>query len=306
MAERLWAELDGPTFVAAGPQGHLITGLADGRLAFLESRSGRARIAGVADGRPFGVAAGLGQVIVAAAGDQGLIGGKKDRLAALATDAGGRPIRHAADAAVSFARSTIYFTDASDRHGPAHSWAEFMEHGAHGRLLAYDSNRLSTQVLAEGLHFPFGIALAVDESHLLICEMTEYRVLRHWLAGERAGTTEVFVDGLPGFPADIGHDGQGGYWLSLYAPRIDSLDRLAAWPWLRALWFKLPRALQPQPQRRTWLLGLDADGRITQDLRDDADDAYAPVVGVLEHDGALYLGSPTQSGILRVHRGDNP
>jgi sugar lactone lactonase YvrE len=299
-AERLWTDLDGPASIARGPAGFLITGVADGRLIRVDPVTGRQQPAGLSKGRPFGITAGLGQVTIAAAGDAGLVAVRKAQFMPLASEASGRAIRHAGDVAVSFGRGRIYFTDASDRHNPAESWAEFVEHAPRGRLLAHDVNRMTTEVLADNLHFPFGLALADDESFLLICEMTNYRVLRHWLSGDRAGTTEAFVEGLPGYPADIGPDGSGGYWLSLYAPRIESLDRLAGAPWLRALWFKLPRRLQPRPQHRAWLLHLDAAGRITRDLRDDSIDAYAPILGVLEHEGALYLGSPTQKGVLRM------
>jgi hypothetical protein len=130
--------------------------------------------------------------------------------------------------------------------------------------------------------------------------MTQYRVTRLWLDGDRAGTTETFVDALPGFPADIAADGRGGYWLSLYAPRIDALDRLAEAPWLRGLWFKLPRAWQPKPRPQARVLGLDASGRVTQDLQFHGEPAYAPIVGVLAHDENLYLGSPLQKGVLQV------
>ncbi len=310
-AEKVSLDFQGPAFLAPGPENHLLSGLADGRVALFEASEENEReergaaepeleIAGVAPGRPFGVARGLGEVVIAAAGDAGLVAAVEGRILPLVSEAQGRPIRHAADAAVSFARGIVYFTDASDRYTPAQSWAEFVEHGANGRLLAYDSNRRTTQVLVDGLYFPLGIALAADESFVLVCEMTSYRVLKHWLTGKHAGKTEVFVDGLPGYPAEIGADPRGGFWLSLYAPRLDRMDRLASSPWLRALWFKLPRALQPAPAKRTWILGLDADGAITRDLRDDGADAYAPVIGVLEREGALYLGSPTQKGILRI------
>lgn len=308
-AKRIAEELEGPAFLAPGPEAHLITGLADGRIAMFEpdereedhaGESDAFEIAGVLGARPFGVAAGFGEVVIAAAGDQGLLATSEGRVIPLATQAQDRPIRDATDVEVSFARSLVYFTDASDRHGPNESWAEFVEHGAHGRLLAYDERKQSVETIADGLHFPFGVALARDESFVLVSEMTEYRVLRRWLSGERAGQIETFVDGLPGYPADVSPTERGSFWIALYAPRIAALDRLAQAPWLRALWFKLPRALQPKPQRVTWAVEVDAEGKILRELRDDSADAYAPVTGVLERDGTLYFGSPTQKGVLEV------
>jgi len=304
-AERVAENLDGPAFIAPGPEGHLLTGLADGRLAMFEPDAGDGdddefEVAGVIGARPFGVARGFGEVVIAAAGDKGLIAANEGRVIPLASTADGRPIRYAVDLAVAFSRSVVYFTDASDRFGPSHSWAEFVEHGAHGRLLAYDERKNSVDVVAHALRFPFGVALARDESFVLVSEMTEYRVLRRWLSGPRAGEMEAFVDGLPGYPAGISRTERDTFWIALYAPRIESLDRFADMPWLRALWFKMPRALQPKPRRVTWAIEVDAAGKILRELRDDSADAYAPVTGILERDGALYLGSPIRKGMLRV------
>jgi sugar lactone lactonase YvrE len=303
-AERIADGLDGPAFLAPGAKEELITGLADGRVAMFEAgdeeRDGAFEVAGVLGARPFGVAHGFGEVVIAAAGGKGLVAANEGRVIPLASQAQGRAIGDATDVAISFARNTVYFTDASDRHGPGDSWAEFVEHGANGRLLAYDEHRNSTETLADGLHFPFGVALARDERFVLVSEMTEYRVLRRWLSGPRAGQIETLVDGLPGYPADVSATGRGTFWIALYAPRIVALDRLAGAPWLRALWFKLPRALQPKPARVTQAVEVDGDGNIVRALRDDSADAYAPVTGALERDGILYLGSPTQKGVLKI------
>ncbi len=55
----------------------------------------------------------------------------------------------------------------------------------------YDPRDQSTAVVTEGIWFANGVALSGDESFLVISETFGCRLLRHWLKGERAGTTEV-------------------------------------------------------------------------------------------------------------------
>jgi len=72
---------------------------------------------------------------------------------------------------------------------------------ATGRLLRYDpATGSAPTVLASGLSFPNGVALSADGTHVVVAETTRCRLLRHWLRGPAAGTTEPFAD-LPGYPA---------------------------------------------------------------------------------------------------------
>ncbi|ONM54674.1 Protein STRICTOSIDINE SYNTHASE-LIKE 11 [Zea mays] len=86
---------------------------------------------------------------------------------------------------------------------------------ATGRLLRYDPATGSAAVLASGLSFPNGVALSADGTHVVVAETTRCRLLRHWLRGPAAGTTEPFAD-LPGYPDNVRRAGDGGYyWVAL-------------------------------------------------------------------------------------------
>jgi strictosidine synthase len=63
---------------------------------------------------------------------------------------------------------------------------------------------------------------------------------------------------------------------------------------------RLPGFLQPRPEKRALVLGLDAQGRVVHNLQYAGADAYAPVTSVREHDGWLYLGSLTERGVGRI------
>lgn len=188
----------------------------------------------------------------------------------------------------------LYFSQSHNGRDP---WQALVEHSGDGRVLRYDDLQRAVTVVADGLHQPSGLALAADDSSLLVSEAAEYRVSRIWLKGDRTGTREPFIEHLPGFPAGIRWNGRDTYWLALYAPRIRLLDALAPYPALRNTLWRLPRTLHPQPAARSQVLGLDVNGRVTHSL-EPAD--YSAVNTALEHKGALFLASPLESGVARV------
>lgn len=188
----------------------------------------------------------------------------------------------------------LYFSQSQAGRDP---WQSLVEHPGDGRVLHYDDLQRKVTVVADGLHHASGLALSADGDSLLVSEASEYRVSRVWLKGDRAGSRETLIDRLPGFPAGIRWNGRDTYWLALYAPRIALLDALAPHPALRNVLWRLPRALQPQPAARSWVLDLTADG----DVRRAWEPAgYSAVNTVLEHKGALVLASPLETGVARI------
>lgn len=185
----------------------------------------------------------------------------------------------------------------SQTHNGRDPWQAWVEHAAHGRVLRYDDVQRTVTVVADGLYHASGLALAPDGSYLLVSEATEYRVSRLWLNGDRAGTRDVFIEHLPGIPAGIHWNGRDTYWLALYAPRLQWLDALAGHPALRQVLWRLPRALHPQPAAQSQVLGLDTHGRITRALKPTG---YTSVNAALEHQGALFLASPLETGVAKI------
>lgn len=54
------------------------------------------------------------------------------------------------------------------------------------------------------------------EDFVLVNETYRYRIVRYWLKGPKAGTHEVFIDNLPGFPDNISSNRKGTFWLALF------------------------------------------------------------------------------------------
>ena len=131
-----------------------------------------------------------------------------------------------------------------------------------GRLMLFDPQTGSNQVLVEDLHFPNGILLSSNEDYLIFAETLQYRILRYWLKGRNSGklymdnyyasnsfkraykiinlgTLEVFAEGLPGSPDNLNTSPSGNILVSLvtvhkpgdFNPPVFMFGH----PWLRKL-----------------------------------------------------------------------
>jgi len=290
----------GPETIAVDAQGNLYGGMADGRIVRLKPDGGGAATFANTGGRPLGLDFDARGNLIVADGMKGLLAVAPDgKVTVLATEHGGLRFGFADDVDVG-RDGTIYFTDASHKFDVAHYNQDLLEHRANGRLLAYDPTTRTTRLLLDQLYFANGVAASPDQSFVLVNETSRYRVRRLWLSGPRQGQNEVFIDNLPGFPDGISSNGAGVYWLALVAPRNSDLDGMLPRPFLRKIVARLPESLAPQPKCHAFVLGLDAGGRVVQNLQDPDCKRYGFVTAVTEHDGQLYLGSLTATAIGRV------
>ena len=56
--------------------------------------------------------------------------------------------------------------------------------------------------------------------------LKKYRILKYWLKGKKAGTSEIFLDNLAGFPNNISRKENGNFWVGFTTKRNDQLDDL--------------------------------------------------------------------------------
>jgi sugar lactone lactonase YvrE len=285
----------GPEDVAIDAAGNIFVGYEDGRIVrFAPDGTAPAMLAHTG-GRPLGMQHDAEGRLVVCDGNRGLLRISMDgAIEVLATAAGGVPFRFTNDLDIA-PDGAIYFTDASDKFGPAmKARDDILEHGGRGRLMRYDPATRAVTVLLDGLQFANGVALAPDGSAVLVAQTGRYDVLRYWLEGEQAGTHEVFITNLPGIPDGISSNGVDTYWLALFTVRNPALDALSGWPRLRKLVYRLPGLLQPQPVRHAFVLGLSLDGEVVHNLQHPGRDSFSPITSATEAHGRLYLGSLTQ------------
>ena len=121
-----------------------------------------------------------------------------------------------------------------------------------------------------------------------------------WLTGERAGRSEVFVDGLSGYPDNIALGSDGLVWVALPSPCtpvLTAVQRMPA-PVRRAV-SRIPERMQPRPQRTVSVVALDDDGRVVRELRGEID-GFTVLTGVREFRGTLWMGSLTGGSVATL------
>ncbi len=292
----------GPEDVAVDAVGRIYAGTEDGRIVRLSLGAGGETVETFATtgGRPLGLHFDREGNLIVADGLQGLLAiDPEGRVTTLATEAEGEPFGFADDLDVA-ADGRIYFSDASSRFGPGAYLYDLLEARPHGRLLRHDPATGATEVLLDGLYFANGVALSRNEDFVLVNETYRYRITRYWLAGPRAGTSEVFADNLPGFPDGVSSNRRGTFWVALFTVRNPLMDRLHPRPWAKGLLSKLPRLLWPKPAPYGLVLAVDEAGRLRRSLHDPGGERVLEVTSAEEAGGFLYLGNLSRDRIARL------
>ncbi len=292
-----------PEDVVFDAEGRLYTGVEDGRIWRWPAgfpASGEAGLFADTHGRPLGLEVDPrdGTLIVCDAYRGLLRVEQTGHVRVLADTHGGRRLRFTNNAAVA-ADGTVYFSDSSTRFRIEHYKLDLLEHRPNGRVFRHRPAEAGLDLIADGLYFPNGVALAPDESFLLVAQTGGYDILRIPLTGPAAGRPEPFASNLPGIPDNISSAGDGTYWVAFPSPRLPLLDRMMPHPGPRRVATRMPDRLQPAAKRYGLVAHLDADGLITQSLHGPSG-GYREIVGVRQHDGWLYLGSLYETAVGRV------
>ncbi len=292
----------GPEAVAFDAQGRVYAGLEDGRIVRFDADGGGFTAIANTGGRPLGIFIHPDGSAIVCDARKGLLKVSQDgQVTVLATSAQGVPLGLANDLAVTADGSKVYFTDTSTKFRFPHVNEDIAEHGGYGRFLVHDLATGKTQVLIRSLQFANGVALGPDEAFALIGETGSYRILRYWLKGEKAGTSDVFADNLPGFPDNITFNGRDRFWVALYAPRSAIVDWMGPHPFLRKMLARALRYLPPPVKVQAFALAFDPEGKLVANLQYDGPDAFFPVTSVRERpDGNLYFGSLGQDSPGRM------
>lgn len=285
----------GPEDAALGRDGHIYATTENGVVLRISPSGRSVRVFADVGGRPLGIEPYGDDSFVVANPFAGLQQVHADgSVTTLLHELDGKPVGYANDVAVA-SDGRIFLSNASSKFGAADfggtleaSLRDILEHGGNGVVIEYQPASGSARILLDGLNFANGVAISKNQQFLLVAETGSYRILKHWLDGPAAGTTEILVENLPGFPDNINTGMQGRFWVGLAAPRNRLIDRLSARPFLRKLVQRLPPFVRPQPVASSHVIAIDGDGTVLMDLQDPG--ARFPLMtGVLETSKALYL-----------------
>jgi len=289
----------GPEDLAFDSRGRIYAATADGKVKRLTA-AGTLEDFATTGGRPLGLRFDAGGNLIACDLGKGLVsidpGG---RVSVLATEAEGVPFAFIDNLDVA-SDGSIYFSDASSKFRQQDYRFDLLEARPHGRLLRYDPGARQTQVLLPKLYFANGVALSQNEDFLLVGETYRYRLTRYWLKGPKAGTSDVFLDNLPGFPDNIDGNRKGSFWVAMFTVRNKVADALHPRPWAKGMLAKLPLAFWPRAERYGLVLEVDEAGRILRSFHDPGGKRVFEITAAREHDGQLSLGNLEQSWIGRL------
>ena len=194
---------------------------------------------------------------------------------------------------------TVYFTVTSDKYGIDEYKFDIIEHRPRGRFFALPPAGKSPSLLANDLYFANGVAVDPEEKFALVCETSNYQVRKIWINGPKAGTSEILLENLPGYPDGISRGSNGIYWLTLISPRKAFLEKYMSQPIVMKMVSKLPAALRPAPGRFLHILGINAEGKIIHNIQQKTPN-FAQVSSVQEAYGQLFLGSLSENGVGRI------
>lgn len=292
---------EGPEDFAVSPDGKLFFSLLGGKVMYLNEEGNAVEYANT-QGRPLGLE-------FSPAGDLYVADAFKGLLKIAASDqsievlANSLMLENGEESAIRYADDldltsdgVIYFSDASTRFAAEvfgtfdASMLDIMEHSQSGRVLKYDPVTKQTTQIMDGIQFANGVAVSHDEQFILVNETGKYRILKHWIAGDEKGKTEVFVENLPGFPDNLNKSVNDGYWLGLVAPRNKLLDLMSPYPEVRTVVQRMPPALKPKADLYGHVVKLNEQGEVLISLQ-DTNTIYSYTTGAIELDGWLYVSS---------------
>ena len=280
-----------PEDVALDAEGKIYAGFEDGRIMVLQPDGTQPRVFTDTHGRPLGLIFDREGNLIVADAIKGLLSvNKAGEVKVLAEEADGTKFGCLNDLDIG-ADGTIYFTEASNKFPMSQFTNDLLEHQPNGRLLALDPKSRRPRTLLRNVHFANGVAVSPDQTFVLVAETGEYRIRRVWLKEPKMGQNDIFIENLPGFPDGISSNGRDRFWLALVTPRQAAFDRMLPYPFMRKMVVRLPKFMQPAPKRYSFVLALDLQGRVVENLQNGSAGCYAEIANVVEHNGALYFGS---------------
>ncbi len=293
----------GPEDTTIGPAGWLYTGYADGRIVRLNPVEGaQAEPTEIANtgGRPLGIQFDASGNLIIADAIKGLLSLSPSGDLSLLTDSvDGEKMIFVDDLDIA-SDGKIWFSDASTRFDIHDNLLDAIESRPTGRLLTFDPSTGITKVELDELGFANGVALAADESFVLVNETFRYRVARLWLAGPKAGTSDLFIENLPAHPDNISRAPDGSFWIALVAQRSPELDQLLPYPFWRKILMRLPESWREAlVEPYGWVANVSEAGEVIGNLQEPSG-KFGTITSVNEHSGHLHLGSLVEEAVGRI------
>jgi len=278
--------------------GRIVAGLADGRVVRVDLQNGAVETLATTGGRPLGLAVCADGRILICDSPTGLLrlDPQTRTLETLVDRFENRRLIFCSNV-VEARDGTIYFSTSSARYSLANYFYDIVENVPTGRVFRRDVDG-RVESICDGLFFANGLALAADESWLVVAETGARHLRRLWLRGPRAGQSEIFAR-MDGYPDNMSVSTDGLFWVAIASPANPTLVKLHAAPMLvRSIVARLPQRVRPKPERIGWIMAFDAEGRVVHDFRWTGG-KYAMFTGVVADGKNVYVGKLVGKSMLR-------
>ncbi|RCV08643.1 hypothetical protein SETIT_1G343200v2 [Setaria italica] len=185
----------------------------------------------------------------------------------LVTKADGVPLRFTNGVDIDQVTGEVFFTDSSMNYQRSQHERVTATGDSTGRLMKYDPKTNHVTVLQSGITYPNGLAISADRTHLVVALTGPCKLMRYWIKGSKAGTSEPLAD-LPGYPDNVRADIKGGFWVALHREKME-----------------LPFG----PDSHLLAVRINANGKIVQVMRGPK--SVRPTEVMEREGGKLYMGS---------------
>lgn len=301
-------DYSGPEDATLGLDGLIYATTHDGTILQIRNRA-VSEFAQV-DGRPLGIETDFDGSLVTANAYVGLQRIATDgSVTTILDQVGGEPLVYANSLGIA-PDGTIYFSQSSSKFGAEEfrgtydaALLDILEHGGHGSVFAFDPQTGDTSRVMQNLNYANGVAVSEDGDYLVVAETGHYRILKHWLRGERAGETDILLDNLPGFPDNVKNGQNGRFWIGFASPRNAILDKWSDKPALRRMIQRLPAAVRPKAEPLSHVIAIDGDGNVLMNMHDPSH-RFPTLTGVVETREALYLTTLFGNSLPRLAKRD--
>ncbi|MDT5283262.1 MAG: hypothetical protein QOJ20_4457 [Mycobacterium sp.] len=281
-----------PEDVVVDADGHIWTGVDDGRIVRIPPDGGDPVVVADTGGRPLGLEVARDGRLLICDSPRGLLAldPTTGNIEVLADSVAGRPLKWCSNV-IEMPDGTIFFTESTSKYTYAELRAPVLEARGDGGLYRRDNDGTVSTVIG-GLYFANGVTPTADGSALVFAETQARRLSKYWLTGPKAGTVTPLVVNLPCMPDNLSTGADGRIWCAMFAPANSTLDWLTPRaPLLRKLVWRMPERLQPQIKPEVWVVAFDpATGSPVNGVH-MTHPHFGTVTGVVEADGKLWMGS---------------
>ncbi|MFV0281104.1 MAG: ABC transporter permease [Rhodoblastus sp.] len=308
-------KIEGPEDVILDRNDHIYTVNRNGSIIrfFAPDYTRREEFARIG-GRPLGLAFDRDQNLLVCIAGMGVYGVKPDRTVFKVTDRTNRTRTRLKDDSRLYLADdldvapdgTIYFSEATTRYELS-DWAlDGFEGRGNGRLIRHDPKTGETKTVLKKLTFPNGVCISHDGQSVLWASTWLCQIHRYWIAGPKAGTSELLIDNLPGYCDNINRASDGKYWLALVGLRTPVYDLAMRSPGFRT---RMVKQIPPDE----WLcpginygciLKFDDNGTVAESLWDPGGQSHPTITSIREHKGYLYIGGLENNRIGRIRLPD--